>query len=128
MLSSKGVLLKKHRFSLGKTNIFEIQWVEVGSNNRSKIDVKNDAETERLGNSILIDFWSIWEPSWGSKTEPRRSKIDVEMASKFDQFLEASWNAIFSAKKRQKCAKGGQKGVNMRGPGGMRGSPGEDLF
>ena len=35
---------------------FEIQGVEVGSKNRSKIDVKNDAETERLGNSILIDF------------------------------------------------------------------------
>ena len=32
-----------------------------------------------------------------SKTEPRRSKIDVEKASKFDQFLKASWNAIFSA-------------------------------
>ena len=45
----------------------------------------------------MIDFWSIWEPSWASKTEPRRSKIDVEMASKFDQFLKASWNAIFSA-------------------------------
>ena len=29
----------------------------------------------------------------GAKT----SKIDVEMASKFDQFLKASWNATFSA-------------------------------
>ena len=39
-----------------KTYFLEIQWVEVGSKNRSKIDVKNDVETERLGNSILIDF------------------------------------------------------------------------
>ena len=36
--------------------IFEVQRVEVGSKNQSKIDVKNDAETERLGNSIFIDF------------------------------------------------------------------------
>ena len=39
----------------------------------------------------------IWEPSWFPKTEPRRSKIDVEIASKLDQFLKASWNTICSA-------------------------------
>ena len=36
--------------------------------------------------------------------EPRRSKIDVEMASKFDQFLKASWNAIFSAQEAPRRA------------------------
>ena len=56
MLSSKGGFLKKLCFSKRKTYFFEIQGVEVGNKNRSKIDVKNDAETERLGNSILIDF------------------------------------------------------------------------
>ena len=56
MLSSKGGFLKKPRFSLGKIHFFEIQGVEVESKNRSKIDVKNDAETEGLGNSIFIDF------------------------------------------------------------------------
>ena len=56
MLSSKGVFLKKPCFSLGKTYFFEIQGVEVGSKIQSKIDVKNDAETEGLGNSIFIDF------------------------------------------------------------------------
>ena len=40
-------------------------------------------------------------PSWLPKTEPRRSKIDVERALKFDRFLKASWNAIFSTKRRQ---------------------------
>ena len=97
LLSSKDDFFKKPYFSLGKIHCFEIQGVEVGSKNRSKIDVKNDAETEGLGNSIFIDFCWIWEASWPSKTEPRRSKIDVEKASKFDQFLKASWNAIFSA-------------------------------
>ena len=84
--------------------ILEIQGVEVGNKTRSKINIKNDAETNRLGNPILIDFWSIWEPSWPPKTEPRRSKIDVEMASKFDQFLKASWNAIFSAQEAPRGA------------------------
>ena len=56
MLSSKGVFLEKLRFSVGKTNMFEIRGVEVGSKNRSKIDIKKDAETEGLGNSIFIDF------------------------------------------------------------------------
>ena len=94
MLSSKGGFLKKPCFSLGKIYFFEIQGVEVESKNRSKIDVKSDAETEGLGNSILIDFWWISEASWPSKTEPRRSKIDVEKASKFDQFLKASWSPL----------------------------------
>ena len=97
MLYPKGGFLKKPCYSLVKIHFFEIQGVEVESKHRSKIDIKNDAETEGLGNSIFIDFWWIWEPSWPSKTEPRRSKIDVERASKFDQFLKASWNTIFSA-------------------------------
>ena len=104
MLSSKGCFLKKPCFSLGKIHFFEIQGIEVESKNRLKTDVKNDAETEGLGNSIFIDFGWISEPSWPSKTEPRRSKIDVEMASKFDQFLKASWNAIFSAQEAPRRA------------------------
>ena len=46
---------EKPCFSKGKTYFLEFQWVEVGKTS-IKIDVKNDAETERLGNSILIDF------------------------------------------------------------------------
>ena len=44
------------RFSPGNIYFFEIQGLEIGSKNQSKIDVKNDAETEGLGNSIFIDF------------------------------------------------------------------------
>ena len=47
---------EKTLFFVRKIHFFEIQGVEVGSKNRSKIDVKNDAETEGLGNSIFIDF------------------------------------------------------------------------
>ena len=38
MLSSKSNLLKKLRFSKGKTTILKVPGVEVGSKNRSKID------------------------------------------------------------------------------------------
>ena len=41
---------EKRCFSLGKTYFLEIQWIEVGSKYRSKIDVKNDVETESLEN------------------------------------------------------------------------------
>ena len=47
---------EKTIFSSGKMHFFDIKGVEVGSKNRSKNDVKNDAETESLGNSIFIDF------------------------------------------------------------------------
>ena len=47
---------EKTSFFRKKIHFFEIQGVEVGSKNRSKIDVKNDAGTEGLGNSIFIDF------------------------------------------------------------------------
>ena len=56
-------VLEKSSLFYRKTFFFEIQGVEVGSKNRSKIDVKNDAETEGLGNSMFIDFCWIWEPS-----------------------------------------------------------------
>ena len=95
----------------------EIQEVEVGSKNRSKIDVKNDAERERLGNAILIDFAPIWEPSWLPEAEPRRSKIDVERASKFDQFLKASWNTIFSAQEPPRRASAADRRRRWSRPG-----------
>ena len=53
---NENVFLKTTSFSLGKTYIFEIRRVEIGTKNRSKIDVKSDAETEGLGNPIFIDF------------------------------------------------------------------------
>ena len=63
------------------------------------------------------------EASWASKTEPRRSKIDVEMASKFDHFLKASWNAIFRPKRRQDAKMPQIAAEDGVGPGPV----GEDL-
>ena len=53
--------------------------------------------------------------------EPRRSKIDVEMASEFDQFLKASWNTIFSvqeAPRRENAADRLRKRSRPRPSGG----------
>ena len=73
--------------------------------------------------SIFIDFCWIWEPSWLSKTEPRRSKIDVERASKFDQFLKASWNAILSTQEAPRRASAADRSRRWSRPGLL----GEDL-
>ena len=62
---------------------FEIQGVQVGSKNRSKKMLK----TMRKQKASETRFLSIFD-GFGS---------DIEKASKFDQFLKASWNAIFSA-------------------------------
>ena len=49
-------------------------------------------------------FLMILEPFWVAKTEPRWANIDVERASKFDQFWKASWNATFSAQEAPRRA------------------------
>ena len=56
MLSSKGVFFEKTLLFHWENKAFDIQGVEVGSKHWFKTDVKNDTETERLGNSILMDF------------------------------------------------------------------------
>ena len=56
MLSSKGVFLKKHCFSLGKIHFFDIHGVQVGSKKRSKIDENRVSEAScfRIGFYIIF--------------------------------------------------------------------------
>jgi len=56
MLSSKGDVLKKPRFPLGKTMILKVPGVEVGSKNRSKIDQKSMLACEGILASIFHRF------------------------------------------------------------------------
>ena len=58
---------------------------------------KRPSKFHRFSHRLFVDFSSVFASNMGPSWEPRRSKIDVEMASKFDQFLKASWNTIFSA-------------------------------
>ena len=39
--------------------ILGVRTAQVGTKNRSKIDIKNDAETEGLGNQIFNDFGAM---------------------------------------------------------------------
>ena len=75
----------------------------------------------------IFDGFGIWEPSWPSKTEPRRSKIDVEKASKFDQFLKASWKEIFSAQEPRGCGQDAKTPQIAAEDGVGPGPVGEDL-
>ena len=50
----------------------------------------------------------------GRKIDPRGTKIEVKMEVKFDRFLKASWNAIFSAKRRAKRPRPGPKWAPTR--------------
>ncbi len=77
---------------------------------------------EWLWNRIFVDLASVLVSSWPLKKKPRGDKIDAEKRSKFDRFLKASWNAIFSAKSENIELAGNPLGQ----PSGMRGSPGEE--
>ena len=73
-----------------------------------------EANMEGILGSIFIDFLSILRTKLGRKIDPRGTKIDVKMEVKFNRFLKASWNAIFSAKKRAKRPRPGPKRAPTR--------------
>ena len=64
--------------------------------NRCKKQCGNRKARKLDFDRFLIDLGDILDLQDGAKT----FKIDVEMASKFHEFLEASWNTLFSTKKR----------------------------
>ena len=66
---------------------------------------------------ILDGFGSHLGPP---KRSQDGSKIDVEKASKFDQFLKASWNTTFSAQEapRRASAANRRRRWSRPGPGG----------
>ena len=94
--------------------ILKVLGVEVGRKIRSKIDKKWKPKWNASWDRFLIDFWSILAPKLGRKMDPRGTKIEVKMEVKFDRFLKASWNAIFSAKRRAKRPRPGPKWAPTR--------------
>ena len=67
-----------------------------------------------------LDFYGllmILEPFWAPKTEPTWANIDVERASKFDQFWKASWNATFSAQEAPRGASAADRRRRWSRPG-----------
>ena len=100
MLSSKGVK-RKHGFSFGKTYFLEIQWVRVGRKKRSKIDVKNATETERLGNLILIDFDRFGSHLGLPKRSQDAQKSMLKCHQNLISFLKPLGKPFFRPKSRQ---------------------------
>ena len=52
----------------------EVRGVQVGSQNRSKIDRNLKSKIERLLASIFGGFWRVWGGKLGGKIEPRSTK------------------------------------------------------
>ena len=74
MLSSKGVFLKKPCFSVGKIRFFDIQWVEVGSKNRSKNGIQDGVHLGIDFRPILVDSGSQVGRENGVKINPKRHR------------------------------------------------------
>ena len=62
---------KKPHFSEGKTTFFEIQQVQVGSKNGSKIDQKIKWKIQCILASIFKRFWSIFGAKLGRKIDQK---------------------------------------------------------
>ena len=60
----------------------EVRGVQVGSQNRSKIDRNLKSKIERLLASIFRGFWRVWGGKLEGKSSQDRPKIDAKKASK----------------------------------------------
>ena len=95
--------------------------------NRSKME----ANMEGILGSIFIDFLSILRAKLGRKIDQKSPKINAKTKSKNDVFLKASWNAKFSAKRREKSPRDAARGSarrNVRIPGEGYGGEQEAKF
>ena len=62
--------------------VFEIQWVEVGSKNRPKIDPKMESKMECILASIFERFSWIFGAKLGGKNEPTSINTCIEKTMK----------------------------------------------
>ena len=77
--TSKGDVLKKPYFSLGKTLILKVLGVQVGTKNRSKIDQKMKSSWEGILASIFHEFLWILEAKLAPSWVENRSKINQKL-------------------------------------------------
>ena len=80
-------VFKKIYLSHGKSMVFEIQWVEVGSNNRPNIDPKMDSKMETILASIFHRFWLIFGANMASKIRENPWKVDAKLHSVLDSIF-----------------------------------------
>ena len=87
MSTSKGDLLKKHSFSLGKI-ILKVLGLEVGTKNRSKINKKTERKMEGSQNRFFIDFGGFGRPSWGSQNGQKKVQEGIRKMMQKSRRLE----------------------------------------
>ena len=75
-------VFEKTSFSHRKIHVFDINGVQVGSKNRSKIDQNLKSKMGCLLASIFDAFWSFFGGKLGGKIEPRSIKNRSKKASK----------------------------------------------
>ena len=100
-------------FPLGKTTIFKVRGVQVGSKNRSKIDQKRRSTWEGILASIFERFWWILGGKLGSKIEQKSIQKGIEKVMKKRRaprwilmcFLGPSWNGKWPKNAYQKAFK-----------------------
>ena len=89
--------------------IFEVRAVEVGRENRSKINQKTQSKMERLLKCIFSRFGWIWEAKLGCKIHPNRSDL--------------AWRGVMA--RRGEAWRGvARRGVARRGVEGVKGVKG----
>ena len=68
--------------------------VEVGTQNRSKINPKIYSKIKCVLASIFLDFGRFWEASWGRNGSKNRCKNASKKRCKFRCVLDASWVGV----------------------------------
>ena len=94
MLSSRDEFWKRLVFPLWKSMILKDPGVEVGSQNRSKIDQKRNLTWEGILASIFHGFWWILEAKLSQVGMENRAKIDQKAHWKYDEKKKASWRRL----------------------------------
>ena len=90
MCTSKSDVLKKLRFSLGKTILLKVLEVKVGTKNRSKIDQKMSSTSEGLLASIFEGFWWIFGSNLGGQIHQKSMSKGIKKMSKVEERLECN--------------------------------------
>ena len=78
-------IFQKTLFFLRKNKVFGIEWVQVESQNRSKIDQKTESKMDGILASIFLGFWSILGGKLGGKPEPRSTQKGIEKRCKKEE-------------------------------------------
>ena len=100
-------IFKNHWKTKGKSILLGFQGVEVGTENRPKIDPKRRCQRERVLASILAGFGTVLGSKLSPKMDPNLEKIELWKVSK-------KWSILWTIQRRFWGRLGGQVGPQDR--------------